>query len=146
MSELQSTRSWGWWFFFGILTGGICLVIYNLLNFMDLDTHDQLYGRKENAPSTQSSAFLMVLLCCFVPVIGSIIVLYIKYDRLNKHLAAYQGAPNCPDGMTMLLLTILISIFSAGIVTLYLEWKWQDVFNQHIRWHNHNERQQVPTR
>ena len=145
MSEPQKTRSYFLWALIGILTGGICLAIYNLLNFLDLDEHAKRYSTREKAPSTEASAWLMVLLCYLIPGIGTMIALYIKYDKLNKHLAAYQGAPNIPSGGSILLINICLSWLTLGIISIYYEWKWQHVMNEHIRWHNYQERK-IPTR
>ena len=142
--DVQGTRSYFLWIFLGIITGGICSIIYNLLNFMDLDEHNNRYANRENAPSTDSQAWLMVLLCIIVPGIGTLIALYIKYSKLHDHLAAYQGAPNIPDGMGILLINIFLSWLTLGIITIYYEWKWQHVFNEHNRWHASKET--MPTR
>ncbi len=83
----------------------------------------------------------MVLLCIFIPGIGGFIALYIKYSKLHDHLAVYQGAPNIPDGLSILLINLLLSWVSLGIIFLYFEWKWQHVFNEHNCWHAHQEAQ-----
>ena len=143
--DIQATRSYFLWFFLGIITGGICMVIYYLLNFLDLDEHNTRNAHREKAPPTNAETWLMVLLCILIPGIGSLIAMYVKYSKLHDHLAVYQGAPNIPDGLSILLINIFLSWLTLGIITIYYEWKWQHVFNEHNYWHSRNQ-SQIPTR
>jgi hypothetical protein len=141
------TRSFFLWFFLGIITAGLCFAIYYYLNFADLDAHYSRVGVHDGAPSTDVEPLLMALLCCLLPSIGTLIAQFVKYSKLHDHVEASGGRRNIPDGLSIVLLNLCLGW--TIILPIYYEWKWQDVLNNHIRWHASRgkaPRRDLPTR
>ena len=142
------TRSYFLWLILGIFTAGIANAIYYYLNFVDLQDHYQRYGPHDNAPVTDVSPGLMVLLCLgsyIIPFL-SLIPLYQKYSILHDHVKMSGARRNIPDGVSAILQLFCLGILTLGIYYVYLEWKWQDIYNKHVEWHAYRGQQAAGTR
>jgi hypothetical protein len=87
-------------------------------------------------------ATMLIMVIIFAPY-----YFYKKYDALHKHLKYHhqqiQGVP--PSGQHAIIIAVGLFVFgfiTLGIgflimpfVLLYLEWKWQESMNNHIRQH-----------
>lgn len=119
-------RSYFLWMFLSIITGGICGIIYVYYTMDDLN---KLYARHGKGEAVSVILVFLLMLLGF----GTIVYMFLIYDKLNEHIASQGGSYNVPSGLSILLITICLSWLTLGIINIYYGWKWQNALNIQIR-------------
>ncbi len=119
-------RSYFLWMFLSIITGGICGIIYVYLTMDDLN---KLYARHGKGEAVSVILVFLLMLLGF----GTIVYMFLIYDKLHEHIASKGGSYNVPSGLSILLITICLSWLTLGIISIYYGWKWQNALNIQIR-------------
>ena len=119
-------RSYFLWMFLSIITGGICGIIYIYFTMDDLN---KLYARHGKGEAVSMILVFLLMLLGF----GTIVYMFLIYEKLNEHIASQGGSYNVPSGLSILLITICLSWLTLGIINIYYGWKWQNALNIQIR-------------
>ena len=117
-------RSYFLWLFLGLITFGICSIIYIYYTMDDLN---KLYARHGKGEAVSVVLVFVLMLLGF----GSFVYMFLIYDKLHDHVESQGGTNNVPSGIGILLWSIFLGW--TIVVPLYFGWKWQDVLNQQIR-------------
>lgn len=117
-------RSYFLWMFLSIITGGICGIIYV---FFTMDDLNKLYARHGKGEAVSILLILLLMLLGF----GTLVYMFLIYERLNEHITSQGGSYNVPGGLGILLWTICLGW--TIIVPIYFGWKWQNALNIQIR-------------
>ncbi|MHA1911219.1 MAG: zinc-ribbon domain-containing protein [Candidatus Kariarchaeaceae archaeon] len=125
-------RIWFNWLIIALCTGGLGYLVYLYLNFEDTKSHWNYHHLNNNVSNserfdTDSSLIVVLLLLTFL-YIPFFIVIFMKHEKMYKHLA-YEGAYDKGVSGAMAL---LITICTFGIGLLFIDYKWQEIFNEHI--------------
>jgi len=117
-------RSYFLWMFLSIITLGICGIIYVYYTMDDLN---KLYARHGKGEAVSVALVFILMLLGF----GSLVYMFLIYDKLNEHVESQRGSDNVPGGLGIILWNLCLGW--TIIVPIYFGWKWQDVLNQQIR-------------
>ena len=117
-------RSFFLWMFLGIITGGICSIVYLYLNMDDLN---KLYAKHNKG---EAVSVLLVFILCLLGF-GALVHMFLIYEKLHDHIESKNGTYNVPGGLGILLWNICLSW--TIIIPLYFGWKWQNALNIQIR-------------
>ncbi|MHA1737627.1 MAG: DUF4234 domain-containing protein [Candidatus Heimdallarchaeota archaeon] len=118
-------RSYFLWLFLGIITGGICSLVYMYLTMDDLN---QLYAKHNKG---EAVSILLVIVLTLLVGIGGLVYMFLIYEKLHDHIESKRGSYNVPGGLSIILLNICLSW--TIIVPIYYGWKWQNAMNIQIR-------------
>ncbi|MCG3218264.1 MAG: zinc-ribbon domain-containing protein [Candidatus Heimdallarchaeota archaeon] len=126
------TRIWINWMIISLCTMGIGYLVYIYLNFEDTRSHWNRHHLSKNIPNSErldtdpNLVIIMLLLCFFyIPIF---ILIFIKHEKMYKHLT-YEGAY---DRGVSGAAALVISICTFGIGLLFIDYKWQELFNEHL--------------
>ncbi len=139
-------RSWGMYVLLSFITFGIAYIIYRYLNYKDLRDHYFNHPNEKAYPTYDINPDIYIILDIILApiIVWGVYSTYKKYMLLHNHILTtpYKPFSNAPSGGTIvfvIILTILLSFISLGFITfiylLYAEYKWQNVFNQHLMLH-----------
>ena len=117
-------RSYFLWMFLSIITFGICGIIYVYYTMDDLN---KLYARHGKGEAVSILLVFLLMLLGF----GTLVYMFLIYDKLNEHIASSGGSYNVPSGLSIILLNICLSW--TIVVPIYYAWKWQNALNIQIR-------------
>lgn len=117
-------RSYFLWMFLSIITFGICGIIYVYYTMDDLN---KLYARHGKGEAVSILLVFLLMLLGF----GTLVYMFLIYDKLNEHIASQGGSYNVPSGLSIILLNICLSW--TIVVPIYYAWKWQNALNIQIR-------------
>ncbi|MBN1331053.1 MAG: hypothetical protein JXA54_16390 [Candidatus Heimdallarchaeota archaeon] len=121
--EIIPERKYILWFLLGIVTIGICFLVYLFINLEDLEKHSQYPNDPRAEPirvsAMQSLTFFLVALCFgFIPILWWIY--YKKYASLYDHLKKQKNdmAPIKIPHTALYLVPLVISHLTALIPTI----------------------------
>jgi hypothetical protein len=130
---------------------GIVYAIYIYFNFNDFQTHlNRAHSSGEYRPKSTISPSIAVLIVIssfplklslnnynefnwfinsLFAVFPIFIVMFFKYKMLYEHLEEQGEVDKGSNGFE----AVLFAFFSFSIAAIYLDWKWQDTFNKHLK-------------
>ncbi|MHA1444819.1 MAG: zinc-ribbon domain-containing protein, partial [Candidatus Hodarchaeales archaeon] len=121
------TRAYWVWLLLMILLSGIFNYIYLYLNFEDLNRVDAFKPVQQEGPSLftkKGTVLAFVILSAVIPVlpIFHCILIYWKYQKLNRYLNAQVGKQHSVPNSAGARLTLLIFqyLFSYGALAVYI--------------------------
>ncbi|MHA1557854.1 MAG: hypothetical protein ACTSPM_13085, partial [Candidatus Heimdallarchaeota archaeon] len=95
--------------------------------YYTMDDLNKLYARHGKGEAVSVALVFILMLLGF----GSLVYMFLIYDKLNEHVESQRGSDNVPGGLGIILWNLCLGW--TIIVPLYFGWKWQDVLNQQIR-------------
>ncbi|HUT80411.1 MAG TPA: hypothetical protein VMZ29_04335 [Candidatus Bathyarchaeia archaeon] len=121
--EIIPERKYILWFLLGIITVGICFLVYLFINLEDLERHSQYPNDPRAEPisvsAMQSLTFFLIALCFgFIPILWWIY--YKKYASLYNHLKKQKQdiAPMKIPHTAIYLIPLIISHLTALVPTI----------------------------